>query len=209
MIKSRSFLVFPMLFTAALLIFTSCGVIVKHYPANKPFVYKTNIIIKGEISNDTAEILVSKLKGQLDDSMQSRSVAKLVVSVMKNPPLYDSVNAEKTVVYMYALMNSLGYFRDTITYDTVVKRVNGDQLRTTVNFRVKPGRVTRFDSIYYGLDTPLRHSNQRELQALAVGSLKNSTIKKMILLPKDRYLLNLTGSPNYTGTAVICVLPGN
>ncbi len=164
-------------FMAVMFVLSSCSIIVKQYPANRPFVFKTNINIKGNLSNDTSEILQSKLKGQLDDSMRARSVSKLVVSVMKNPPAYETVNAEKSVVYMHALMNSLGYFRDSITFDTTMS-FKGDQQRTTVNFNVKPGRVTRFDSIYYGLDTPLKHPNQKELQALAVRNPGESTLKK-------------------------------
>lgn len=164
-------------FMAGLLVLSSCGMIVKQYPTNRPFVYKTNINIKGNVSNDTAEMLISKLKGQLDDSMRARSVSKIFVSVMKNPPAYEVANADRSVIYMRALMNSLGYFRDTITYDTSMSR-NGDQLRTTVNFNVKPGRATRFDSIYYGLDTPLKHPNQHELQTLATANPGESRLKK-------------------------------
>ncbi|MBL0154980.1 MAG: hypothetical protein IPP93_16475 [Chitinophagaceae bacterium] len=65
-------------FMAVLFVLSSCSIIVKQYPANRPFVFKTNINIKGNISNDTSEILQSKLKGQLDDSMRARSVSKLV-----------------------------------------------------------------------------------------------------------------------------------
>ena len=35
---------------------------------------------------------------------------------MKNPPVYDSTNADKSVIFMRALLTSLGYFSDSITY---------------------------------------------------------------------------------------------
>jgi outer membrane protein assembly factor BamA len=56
---------------------------------------------------------------------------------------------------MRALLNALGYYRDTITYDTtlrVARDKKGLQYRTTINFDVYPGRVMRLDSISYDLD---------------------------------------------------------
>ncbi len=154
-----------------LLLATSCSTIVKNYPANKPFVYKTNINITGNIPSDTSATIASRLKGQLDDSMKSRSVSKVLWSVMKKPPVYKKENAEKSIVYMKALLGSLGYFRDTITVDTVVKIVKGDQYRTTVTFDVKPGKVVRIDSFSYNI-------NQQELQSIALVNQKDALVKK-------------------------------
>jgi hypothetical protein len=154
----------------AVLLATSCSTIVKSYPANKPFVYQTNINITGNITSDTAADMVSRLKGQLDDSMKSRSVSKILWGVMKNPPVYNNNNAEKSVIYMHALMNSMGYFNDSITYDTAVT-VKGDQYRTTVNFEIKPGKVVRIDSFSYNI-------KQQELQNIALTNQKNAFVKK-------------------------------
>jgi len=107
-----------------LLLAASCSTIVKSYPANTPFVYQTNINITGNITSDTAAEIASRLKAQLDDSMKARSVSKVFWSVMKKPPVYDVNSAEKSVVYMKALLGSMGYFRDSITYDTAVNIVD-------------------------------------------------------------------------------------
>ncbi len=154
-----------------LLLAASCSTIVKSYPANKPFVYQTNINITGNITSDTAAEIASRLKGQLDDSMKARSVSKVLWSVMKKPPVYDVSSAEKSVVYMRALLNSMGYFRDSITYDTAVSIVKGDQYRTTVTFDVKPGKVVRIDSFNYNI-------KQQELQSIALANQKDAFIKK-------------------------------
>jgi len=156
----------------------SCAVIVKKYPAGKPFVYQTNIHIIGNYSNDTAEQLVSRLKGQLDDSMKSRSVSKLFWSVMKNPPVYTTDNADKSIIFMKGLMRSLGYFKDTINYTADTVFVKPDQYRTTVTFNVDPGKLTRLDSISYNLDSPLYYLSQKELQSISIASEKNSYLKK-------------------------------
>src|SRR5688500_2000525 len=136
--------------------FVSCGVIPKNYPPNTPFVYEYNINIHGNFETDDRNELETKLANQLDDSIRVRTVRKLFSSgrinapVLDRPPRYDSTNADKSVIFMQALLNSLGYFRDTITYDTTMEIVK-EQYRTTVNFDVTPGKVTRMDSISFNL----------------------------------------------------------
>ncbi len=150
---------------------SSCATIVKNYPKGKPFVYETNITVNGNFSNEERETLESRLKGQLDDSMRSRSVSKLLWSVMKNPPAYDSSNAGKSMVFMKALLTSLGYFKDTITYESSIDTVKGDQLRTTIDFDVTPGKVVKIDSFSYSI-------KQADLQSIAIANQKDAFVKK-------------------------------
>ncbi len=150
---------------------SSCFTIVKKYQAGKPFVYKTNININGNFSSDSTAILTSRLRAQLDDSMRARSVSKVVYSVLKKPPVYDPANADKSVIFMRALLVSMGFFKDTITYTAVIDTVKQDQYRTTISFNVTPGKPVRLDSISYNIKQP-------ELQNLAVASKKESLLKK-------------------------------
>lgn len=161
-----------------LLFFTSCNV-VKDYPARQPFVYDTNIEIEGKFSTDEKKQLESQLKQQLHDSIRVREVQKFVgwekgprffYSVLSKPPVFDSSNADKSLQFMKALLHSNGYYRDTISVDTSVD-IKSDQYRTTVNFKVNPGKLIRFDSIRYNLadDT---------LQKLTLEEQKNSLVKK-------------------------------
>ncbi len=155
-----------------MLLVSSCT-IVKKYQPGKPFVYETNINVIGNFTNEEKETLASRLKGQLDDSMRSRSVSKVFWSVMKSPPVYDSTNADRSIVYMKALLVSQGYFKDTITYtDTVIQdKKKEDQYRTTITYNVRPGKVVRIDSFAYNL----RDSN---LQKLAVANQKDALVKE-------------------------------
>ena len=101
----------------------SCST-VRNFPKNKPFVYKTEITLNGKFNTDERKDLLQKLQTQLHDSIRVRSVQKLVFwHTLKNPPVYDSLNADKSVIFMRGLLNSLGYYRDTITYDTTLKVV--------------------------------------------------------------------------------------
>jgi hypothetical protein len=87
--------------------------------------------------------------------------------VLNKPPLYDSLNADKSVQFMRALLHSLGYYRDTIVYDTTVV-MRGDQYRTIVDFKVNPGKLIHLDSVWYNLGND---SLQKEAQ-------KESILKK-------------------------------
>lgn len=157
-ILSRNFL--KVCFAGLVISLISSCTIVKNYPANKPFVYKTNINVNGDFTSEEKIKLSSRLKGQLDDSMKSRSVSKVLWSVMKRPPVYESSNADKSVIYMRALLTSLGYFKDTIIYKVTVDSSEKNQLRATVDFNVTPGKVVRIDSFAYNIKHP-------ELQSLA------------------------------------------
>jgi len=81
---------------------------------------------------------------------------------------------------MIVLLNSLGYYRpvikDTFKIDTLIYHRHNpkkarSEYRTTITFKVAPGKVIKLDSIGYDLQTP-------ELQALALQNQKNSFFKK-------------------------------
>src|SRR5690242_14245561 len=120
---------------AGLLLITgvSCNIVyVKNYPQKKPFVFETKINLTGNIPRDSNELLQSRLKNQLDDSLKVRTVRKLIANGMFNrpvldkPPVYDSSSADRTVIYMNALLVSLGYFKDTIRYHATIDTVKED-----------------------------------------------------------------------------------
>ncbi|MFC0776163.1 BamA/TamA family outer membrane protein [Terrimonas alba] len=151
-------------------VFASCT-IVKRYQPGKPFVYKTNINLIGNFSKEEKESLLAGLEDQLDDSMQVRKLDKLLWSVMKNPPVYDSANADKSIMFMQALLRSHGYFSDSIYYDHTIKPEGKDELRTTVNFNVRPGKQVHLDSINYNLRHP-------DLQHITDSTKSQALIKK-------------------------------
>ena len=154
----------------------SCGVVPKNYPKNQPFVFKYNVDVEGNVTTQQKSELISRLSNQLDDSIKVRTARKLIYRginrpVLNKPPLYDSNNADKSVVYMRGLLRSLGYFKDTISYKATIDTVENDQYRTTVNFTVNPGKVVRIDSFSYNIKQPA-------LQAIALANQKESLLKK-------------------------------
>ena len=159
-----------------ILFLASCGVVPKNYPVNKPFVFKYNVEVESNATTQEKSDLSSRLANQLDDSIKVRTARRLLYRgvnrpVLNRPPVYDSVNADKSVIYMKALLRSLGYFRDTITYKAIIDTVEGDQYRTTVNFNVTPGKVVRIDSFSYNI-------KQEDLQKITLDNQKESLLKK-------------------------------
>lgn len=175
---------------AALLIFSSSCLVVKNYPAKRPFVYQTNIELQGKFTTEERKELTNQLNDQLHDSIMVRTIDKFIgwhkyprffYSVLQNPPVYDSLNADKSVGYMEALLHSLGYYRDSITYSAQIDTA-GSQYRTTVNFNVVPGRQFKVDSVAYNFrtDTIMNVSQPTKdtLQMVTNSSLGEALIKK-------------------------------
>ncbi|MFL5789137.1 MAG: hypothetical protein ACJ748_13850, partial [Flavisolibacter sp.] len=148
----------------------SCST-VKNYQANKPFVYETNITLNGKFNTDQRKQLADQLNQQLDDSIHIEKQQKLIFwKTLKSPPVYDSINAEKSKISMHALLNSLGYYRDSISYSIRIDTIE-DQYRTTVNFYVFPRILIKLDSIRYNIKNDT-------LEKITLESLNKSVIKK-------------------------------
>ncbi|HMH33126.1 MAG TPA: BamA/TamA family outer membrane protein [Puia sp.] len=147
------------------------------YPSGKPFVYKTTIKLEGKIPNDQKQELINRLQDQLDDSLRVRTVTSarwappFIYKKLVNPPVFDSLNLSRSIVFMNGLLLSMGYstpvIQDSIRIDTVKK----DQYRTNIIFSVSPGKRLTFDSISFDLQTPA-------LQAMAIQSKSQSWLKK-------------------------------
>jgi outer membrane protein insertion porin family len=151
---------------------TSCTII-KNSQAGKPFVYKTTININGNVPEKQA--LEERLLNQLDDSLKTRIVSYAGVRrVLQKPPVFDSANIGRSLIFMSSLLGSLGYFHPEIHYNfhiDTVRRNRKDQYRTYINFTVIPGKVLRLDSIGYAFQDP-------ELQRLALRQKDKSELKK-------------------------------
>lgn len=189
--KITSYISFTLLI---LLSFTSCTV-VKNFPESRPFIYQTNVHVEGQFGDDERKELEAQLQDQLHDSIRVRTVAKfagwdkgpkLFYEVMNNPTVFDSLNAEKSIQFMRALLNSQGYFRDSIHYSVKIDTSkNGRQLKTYLNFYIYPRTVTRIDSIAYRLhaaDTSAMTQRQRQnldtIQKITSENLQSALIKK-------------------------------
>lgn len=160
--------------------FSACVTFIKKFPEKKPFVEQTNINLIGKFSNEEKTNLVAGLEDQLDDSIRVRRLDNLLWQVLKRPPVYDSTNADNSITFMEALLNSLGYFNDSISYTSYIKKrkwyefdfpKRAHPYETVVKFDVKPGKPVRLDSIAYNM----RHT---DLQRITDSSMRQKFIKK-------------------------------
>ncbi len=167
----------------------------REFPEHKPFVFKTNIKVKGKMSNEQRQDLVLRLESQLDDSLQARTVndfsplydfpRSIVYKRLSKPPVFDSANLKRSLSYMQALLFANGYYSpnisDTVLYRTfrkgkvfTRKKYRGhskEEQRVSIRFTVTPGRQLLFDSVGYGLASP-------ELQTIAASVKGQSLVKK-------------------------------
>lgn len=143
---------------------------VKKPPENKPFVYQTNVKVQNAATSAEKNQLEARLVDQLDDSLRVRTKSYPLWNTITRPPVFDTVNIERTKGYMSALMRSLGYFAANITDTYYIKKVSNQQ-RVTIDFTVVPGKNLKLDSVDYALTTP-------EWQQLAIANRNASILKK-------------------------------
>ncbi len=167
--QSSSFLYFFWCIMACWLM-SACA-IPRKYPTHAPFVYRTNIQVKGDLSKDEAKELSEKLRYQLDDSLQTRIKSIAGIPVLDKPPVFDTASVIKSKRFMEALLYSQGYFHPVITDTVVIKSRRRDQKRTHITFKVNTGPAILIDSFSYALETPA-------LQKMALEQANRSQIKK-------------------------------
>ncbi|MBS1597959.1 MAG: BamA/TamA family outer membrane protein [Bacteroidetes bacterium] len=151
------------------------------YQRDKPFVYKTKIKVDQKMPNDEKQDLIARLENQLDDSLRAKTVTAprflppFLWKKLQSPPVFDTLNLSRSIVYMNSLLNSIGYYAPVITdsIETGFKKnkSHGDQHRVCITFNVKPGKRLIFDSVGFDLQTPA-------LQALTMKSKDQSLLKK-------------------------------
>ncbi len=115
------------------------------------------------------------LENQLDDSLQVKMVSLAGVrKTLKNPAAFDTNYVNRSIIYMNALMNSRGFYKSVITWDSTMKTLGTGkkkQMRVTVNFLVETGKRLRLDSTAFLLNDSL-------LQNLALQEKNKSLLQK-------------------------------
>src|SRR5664279_3400057 len=151
----------------------------KNFQIGKPFVFKTTIKVEGKIKGDEKQDLVQRLENQLDDSLQTKTVTGfdwpyIISKKLNYPPVFDTANVGRSIVFMKALLNANGFYapeiKDTVIHNIKHKGELKEEDRVIVQFTVKPGRQLIFDSVGFSLSTP-------ELQKITMDSRDQSLIK--------------------------------
>jgi len=161
----------------------------KNFQKGKPFVFKTTIKVEGNLTGGDRQDLLERLQNQLDDSLQTKTVTGfnwpyIIANKLNYPPVFDSANVVRSLVFMKALMNANGYYspsiRDTVIHTIKYKGKPKQEERVLVQFTVKPGKQLVFDSVGFALNTP-------ELERITLESRDQSLIK--VGKPYSRTLL--------------------
>ncbi len=154
----------------AITLISSCTS-VKNYQANKPFVFNNKIIIKNDINKDQKKKLINELNNYWDDSMQVKKNVKLgVLSIIKNPPVYDSNNFVRSINFMDNYLKSRGFYYASYTKDTTWQ-IKGDQYRVTPIITIDLGKNISIDSVAVDLI-------DSSLQKLAKENFDKTLLKK-------------------------------
>src|SRR5580704_13832511 len=132
----------------AILIFAlfACRVPVD-FQKGKPFVYKTNIKVEGNVKGAQKQDLIDRLQNQLDDSLQAKTVTDfftgahvsvwwpsfppfyisnwphIIIKKLSIPPVYDSTSRDRSIGYMDALLHANGYYSPAISDTVIIKTV--------------------------------------------------------------------------------------
>lgn len=181
----RSFLFFTLL-----ALFSSCSVLnftsVKNYPANKAFVYENKIDLTGNISKDEKKRLSEELVNYWDDSLKVPKIQQFgIFYKIKNPPVFDSANINRSVSLMNAYLNSQGYyyatFADSIRIDTVK-----DQIRAKVGMAIEAGKNITIDSVSFDLADTTLQKLTKEVEANTLLKKGEPYTKSLISAELDR-----------------------
>ncbi|MDQ3278442.1 MAG: outer membrane protein assembly factor [Bacteroidota bacterium] len=206
MIQRKMFL--PVSCPIILLLFLCSGCFtttVKNYPPRTPFVFQTSIHVESDsLGPDAKKELETQLAQQLHDSVRVRGVAKAIgwdnpilgffprffYEVLQNPTPYDSLYAAQSVQFMETLLNTEGFYRDSITFSTRIDAKNDSlQQRTILDFYVYPRGVTKLDSIAYRLNADTTNLSARQRQNLDTLQqlVFDSTVTKPVIKRGDAF----------------------
>jgi len=153
----------------AIILISSCTS-VKNFPKNQPFIYNNKIVIKSNIDKDEKVRLTKELNNYWDDSMQVRKVARLgIFSLIKNPPIYDSINFIRSIRFMDNYLKSQGYYSANYKTDTT-NQFKYHQHRVTPIVTIELGKNISIDSVSFNL-------SDSNLQRLAKQNINSSLLK--------------------------------
>ncbi len=180
---------------------------VKNYPVDTPFVFDNKIILKGNLTKDEKTTLNINLVNYWADSLYAPKEQRFGFFFrIKNPPIYDSANVQRTEAFMKGYLKSLGYYnpqmkivhftekvpdKDADNYKLRAAVPNGDSAAKLQNLTKKSfkalnkfqRRVTVIDTVYPGKPT-IVDSLSYALDSPRLQFLADSTKKESLLQPR-------------------------
>ena len=176
-----------LLLSVTVCLFTSCSeqrrLSVKDFPVDTPFVAHNKIVLTGNLPKDEKNRLLSALENYWDDSLLARKVQRFgFFYSLHHPPIFDTTNIRRTILFMNGYLNSQGYYYATYNDSISITRYRTHrflgsqqkkylQQRTTVIMYIDPGKNIMIDSVAY-------HLNDSNLQKLALSAREETLLQK-------------------------------
>jgi hypothetical protein len=139
-------------FSAALITLNSClPPLISKPPADRPYIIGNSIEVKGgNFTKSEKTDLEQRLYNQLDDSSKvTTNDILFIFHVIKRPPAWDSIYAEKSAAGIRASLFHLGYYHAAASY-----KADKKGKRVKVNYTVEAGTPTRIDNVSYKMSSP-------------------------------------------------------
>lgn len=158
--------------------YASCTV-VRNYPSEKPYFFENTINIIGEENKSVRANIKALLTEQVDDSAKIRTASKIPwpnfpwfipSPIMEQPVEFKKSYLNQSAINMRNLMASLGYRKNSISFDTI-HLLKKDQLRVLTQFAILTGPL-------YTIDTVLYQFNDDALNEIAKAAAGKAYIKK-------------------------------
>ncbi len=166
-------LIVLLLFSGSLV---SCSI--KNYPANKPFVFENKITIRGSIKSSERKRLSEELSNYWDDSLKANRLQQFgFLYQLRNPPVFEAGNLQRTKNFMNAYLNSQGYYYAQLTPSHKIKKYKNQQ-RVTVSMDIVLGKSIRIDSVGYNMFDTTVLPLDSTLQKLTLQQSAASLVKK-------------------------------
>ena len=151
---------------------------VKDPPKGIPYVYNNDVVVRSDDLNaEQRYLLKEKLLEYLDDSLKVRTVSVLGRTRRIEPPVFDSMNIDRSIRFMNGYLNSLGYYNAIFDSFTVRMDPKPDrnEIRVSNTFYVSLGKSMRIEKLSYRFKS-------EELQQIA-----DSNRGRSLLLPGSFY----------------------
>jgi hypothetical protein len=131
-------------------------------------VYNSKVIIEDSLAKDEKKKITVNLANYWDDSMVTKKVQQFFFFYrLSNPPVYDSVNFQRTKAYMNGYLRSQGYYYGSFRDSTYFTKKDNQQRANLVMY-VKTGKQTIIDSVSYSMQDSM-------LQKITLAKTTNKT----------------------------------
>lgn len=160
---------------------------VKNPPKGIPYVYNNDIVLRADdIPQDQKVLIREKLFQYLDDSLKVQTINVLGRTRRINPPVFDSINIERSIRFMNGYLNSIGFY--TAEFDSVVikkdEKVDRNEIRVSNTFFITPGKGLKVDTLIYRFQS-------KGLQHIADSLKPTSSLLPGALYSKEKVALEL------------------